>query len=90
VISALLAIAGYTYGPLLGLYSFGMFVKRRINDKLAPPVCVASPLICYFVNLHSQEWFNGYQLGFELLVLNGLLTFFGLLLISKRGRTEHG
>jgi SSS family transporter len=89
VISTLLAIAGYTYGPLLGLYSFGMFMKRMINDKLAPVVCVVSPLICYYVNLHSQQWFNGYQLGFEVLVLNGLLTFLGLLLISKRTIIEH-
>lgn len=90
VISTLLAIAGYTYGPLLGLYSFGMFMKKKINDKLAPVVCVVSPLICYYVNLHSQQWFNGYQLGFEVLVLNGLLTFLGLLLISKRTIIEHG
>jgi len=61
-----------------------MFMKRRINDKLAPVVCVISPLICYYVNLHSQEWFNGYQLGFEVLVLNGILTFLGLMIISKR------
>lgn len=90
VISTLLAIAGYTYGPLLGLYSFGMFMKKKIHDKLAPVVCVVSPLICYYVNLHSQQWFNGYQLGFEVLVLNGLLTFLGLLLISKRTIIEHG
>lgn len=90
VISTLLAIAGYTYGPLLGLYSFGMFMKKKIHDKLTPVVCVVSPLICYYVNLHSQQWFNGYQLGFEVLVLNGLLTFLGLLLISKRTIIEHG
>jgi len=84
VISTLLSIAGYTYGPLLGLYSFGMFMKRKINDRWSPVVCIISPLICYYVNLHSQQWFNGYQLGFEVLVLNGILTFTGLLLISRR------
>lgn len=84
VISTVLTLAGYTYGPLLGLYSFGMFTKRKINDAWSPVVCVISPVICYIVNEHSQEWFGGYQLGFEVLVLNGLLTFLGLLLISKR------
>ncbi|MFI5135273.1 MAG: sodium:solute symporter [Chitinophagales bacterium] len=86
VISAVLSIAGYTYGPLLGLYSFGMFMKRKINDRWSPVVCIISPLICYYVDLHSQQWFNGYQLGFEVLVLNGLLTFLGLLLISQRNK----
>jgi Na+/proline symporter len=84
VISTVLTLAGYTYGPLLGLYSFGMFTNRKINDALSPVVCLVSPVICYFVNEHSQEWFNGYQVGFEILVLNGALTFLGLLLISKK------
>ncbi|MCY7410268.1 MAG: sodium:solute symporter [Chitinophagales bacterium] len=84
VISTVLTIAGYTYGPLLGLYSFGMFTKRKINDRLSPVVCIASPVICYFLNAHSQQWFNGYQLGFELLVINGAITFLGLIFISKK------
>ena len=84
VISIVLSVAGYTYGPLLGLYSFGMFTNRKINDALSPIVCIISPAICYFVNEHSQQWFNGYQLGFEILVLNGVLTFLGLLLISQK------
>jgi Na+/proline symporter len=83
VISAVLAIAGYTYGPLLGLYSFGLFMKRKIHDRLAPVVCILSPLICYYLNLHSAKWFGGYQLGFELLLLNGLITFLGLWMISR-------
>jgi Na+/proline symporter len=84
VISTLLTIAGYTYGPLLGLYSFGMFTKRKIRDRWTPLICIVSPLICYYVNLHSTEWFNGYQIGFEVLVLNGLLTFTGLFAISEK------
>lgn len=84
VISTLLIIAGYTYGPLLGLYSFGMFTKRKIRDRWTPLICITSPLICYYVNLHSTQWFNGYQIGFEVLLLNGLLTFAGLLAISEK------
>lgn len=84
VISTILTIAGYTYGPLLGLYSFGMITQRKISDGWSPFICIVSPIICYFVNLHSTEWFNGYQVGFEVLVLNGLLTFIGLMVISKK------
>lgn len=84
VISTILTLAGYTYGPLLGLYSFGLFSHRRIRDRWSPLVCLISPVICYYVNLHSTEWFNGYQIGFEVLVLNGLLTFGGLYLISHK------
>ncbi len=84
VISTILTIAGYTYGPLLGLYAFGMFTRKAIHDKWSPLICIISPVFCYFVNLHSTQWFNGYQIGFEVLVLNGLLTFLGLMLISRK------
>jgi Na+/proline symporter len=82
VISKLFTIAGYTYGPLLGLYAFGLFTKRALKDSLVPIVCILSPAICYFLNDHSMIWFNGYKFGFELLILNGLLTFLGLFFIS--------
>ena len=84
VITELFKIAGYTYGPLLGLYAFGLFTKLKIKDKLVLIPCLLSPLICYGLNLHAikNEWV--YKFGFELLILNGLLTFIGLLLISKR------
>lgn len=84
VITAVLTMASYTYGPLLGLYAFGLLTKKKINDRFTPLICIASPVICYFVNAHSQQWFNGYQLGFELLLLNGLLTFIGLWMISVK------
>lgn len=84
VIKELFVAAGYTYGPLLGLYSFGLFTKWGIKDKLVPVVCIVSPVLCYFVKSFSVEWFNGYQLGFELLILNGMLTFLGLWLISVK------
>jgi Na+/proline symporter len=91
VISKLFTVAGYTYGPLLGLYAFGLFTKTVVKDKLTPFVCIASPIICYVLNQNSERFFNGYQFGFELLVINGLITFTGLILIRKPGtfRPEH-
>jgi Na+/proline symporter len=84
VIDKLFTIAGYTYGPLLGLYSFGLFTKRKVNDRLTPIIGIVSPLACYFLSRYSQVLFNGYKFGFELLLLNGLLTFTGLLIFSRR------
>ena len=86
VINKLFQIAGYTYGPLLGLYAFGFFMKQGINDRLAPVVCIASPILTFAINMYSKELFFGYTFGFELLILNGLLTFLGLLLISNNER----
>ena len=84
VISAIFTVAGYTYGPLLGLYSFGLFTKYKVRDRWVPLVAVLSPIICYFLSRYSEQLFFGYKFGFELLVLNGLITFIGLLLISKK------
>ncbi len=84
VIDKLFTIAGYTYGPLLGLYSFGLFTKRVIKDKATPYIAVLSPLICFFLSKYSVELLNGYKFGFELLLLNGLLTYIGLFMFSKR------
>ncbi|WP_247231463.1 sodium:solute symporter [Telluribacter sp. SYSU D00476] len=82
VITAVFDLAGYTYGPLLGLFSFGMFLKRPVRDRWVPVVCVLSPVLTYIANQNSAEWFGGYQLGFERLILNGLFTFMGLMLLS--------
>ena len=84
VVKNLFKIAGYTYGPLLGLYSFGLFTKLKTNDKWVPLVAILSPIICYILSTHSKVWFNGYEFGFELIILNGFLTFMGLLFIHKR------
>ena len=84
VISAVFRVAGYTYGPLLGLYAFGLFTKLNVRDKLVPFICLASPVITYIINANSEAWLGGYKFGFELLVLNGVLTFIGLLAISNR------
>lgn len=84
VIDKLFTIAGYTYGPLLGLYSFGLFTKRLVKDKVTPFIAIFSPVACYFLSKYSVELFNGYKFGFELLLVNGLLTFIGLFLFSRR------
>jgi Na+/proline symporter len=84
VIDKLFTVAGYTYGPLLGLYSFGLFTKLSVKDKFVPIVAILSPIICYFLSENSANWFNGYKFGFELLILNGILTFIGLLLLSGK------
>lgn len=84
VINAVFIIAGYTYGPLLGLYTFGLFTKYTVKDKRVPFLAVLAPLISFVINLNSEAWFNGYKFGFELLILNGLLMFVGLFLIRTK------
>ena len=83
VIDKLFTIAGYTYGPLLGLFAFGLFTRYSVRDRWVPWIALASPVICYVLSTHSVEWFSGYKFGFELLILNGLITFSGLLLVNK-------
>lgn len=84
VIGAVFTVAGYTYGPLLGLYAFGLFTKRDIIDKATPYIAVASPMIAYVLNKYSVQLLWGYRFGYELLVINGLITFLGLLIFSRR------
>ena len=85
LIDKIFEIAGYTYGPLLGLYTFGLFVKnRKPIDKFVPVIAISSPIISYILNYFSKELFFGYQFGFEILIVNGLLTFIGLMLVSKK------
>jgi len=85
VVSLIFTIASYTYGPLLGLYSFGLFVKKRgLHDKLVPIVCILSPFLCYLLATFSTTLLGGYVFSVELILINGLITFLGLLLISKK------
>jgi len=83
VISSVLQVASYTYGPLLGLFAFGIFTKIHIKDSLVWIVAVVSVLLTYFLNSYSTQLLNGYVFGYELLIVNGLLTFTGLLFIRK-------
>jgi Na+/proline symporter len=89
VISDIFKAAGYTYGPLLGLYAFGLILKRKVRDKLVPLICILSPIICYLLNIYSEELFGGYKFGFEILILNGSLTFLGLFLLSLSYRHQN-
>jgi hypothetical protein len=82
LIDAIYIICGYTYGPLLGLFAYGLLTKRVVNDRLVPYIAVASPLLCYAID-YGVGQMTGYRFGYELLMLNGLITFAGLYLSSK-------
>ncbi|MGJ8760986.1 MAG: sodium:solute symporter [Polaribacter sp.] len=82
VIAKIFTFAGYTYGPLLGLYAFGMFTKIKVKDKLIPAICIIAPILTYVISYYSKQKL-GFDFGFFVLVLNGLLTFIGLYLAKK-------
>jgi len=85
VVSMIFRIAGYTYGPLLGLYSFGLFMKNyTVKDKMVPFICIASPLLTFLLHTYSAELLGGYVFDNELIIINGLITFLLLLCIRKR------
>ena len=83
-IDAVYRLASYTYGPILGMFAFGILTRRRTLDKAVPVVSIAAPLICLILQLNSEKWFGGYQFSYELLIINGLLTFTGLLAMSRK------
>ena len=76
-------IASYTYGPLLGLFAFGIFTKHAIKDKYVWFIAILSVVLSYFLNAYSIQILNGYVFGYELLIVNGMLTYIGLYLIRK-------
>lgn len=91
LIRIIFMVASYTYGPLLGMFIFGMFTKRDIPQSrrwLVPVIAVLIPTLCYILSSHSQQWLFGYKFGYELLIVNGLLVFFSLLAISSLTKTE--
>lgn len=81
-------LAGYTYGPLLGLFGFSILTKRKTNDKYVPLFCLLSPTLTFLLQTNSEQWFNGYQMGFEILIINGLICFLLLLILSKKGKSQ--
>jgi Na+/proline symporter len=83
VINTIFVTAGYTYGPLLGLFAFGLFSRRRVRDAWVPLICCLAPLACWAISANSKSWFGGYEMGFELLILNGALTALGLFALRK-------
>jgi Na+/proline symporter len=91
IIDIILDLAGYTYGPLLGLFAFGIFSKRKLPDTwLITLVCLLAPTISYIISKNAKVWFHNYQIGIELLIINGLITFLGLWAISKPRDVEVG
>ncbi len=82
VVKAIFTVASYTYGPLLGLFMFGILTKRKVRDKWVPFICVLSPLFCFLIDKYSRQLFGGYVFGFELLIVNGLITYIGLMIAS--------
>lgn len=88
-INAVYSLAAYTYGPILGMFIFGMACKKPVRDSWVPIVALLSPLICYFLQKNSESWFNGYQISFELLIINALITAFGLCLLIRKTKTNH-
>ncbi len=90
VIGAVFTVAGYTYGPLLGLFAFGLFTKRLAADRITPFIAAASPVATWLIGRYSEDILWGYQFGFELLLVNGLFTFLCLLIFSSPERPEGG
>ena len=85
-INAVYSLASYTYGPILGMCVFGMACKKPVNDRLVPVICIAAPLISLVLQKNSEAWFNGYQIGFELLLINAALTVAGLAFLIKKNK----
>jgi Na+/proline symporter len=90
MIGVILKVAGYTYGPLLGLFSFGILTKRQVNDKWVPLIAVISPVVCFIIDKYQSQLLGRFEIGLELLILNGLLTFAGLWSISRKPQKTAG
>jgi Na+/proline symporter len=88
VISSLLQVASYTYGPLLGLFAFGIFTKFQIKDHYVWLIAIISVALTFLINKNSVDWLGGYIFGFELLALNGLITFIGLFLVRRSSNNK--
>ncbi|MFN2457422.1 MAG: sodium:solute symporter [Chitinophagaceae bacterium] len=83
MIGLILKVAAYTYGPLLGLFAFGILTKRSVADKYVPIIAILSPLICFVIDKYQKQIFGTFEVGLELIIINGFLTFIGLLVVSK-------
>jgi len=84
IITTLLTIANYTYGPLLALFAFGILTKRTLRNEFVPLVCLASPVVCYILKSNEKQWLGGYTIGQEMLIINASITFLLLILFSKK------
>jgi Na+/proline symporter len=86
VIDAVYTLASYTYGPILGMFAFGMLTRRAVRDRWVPLVAVLSPALCLVLDLNSEAWMGGYRFSYELLILNALFTMAGMAILIKRKR----
>ncbi|MFC4262307.1 sodium:solute symporter [Ferruginibacter yonginensis] len=89
MIGVILKVAAYTYGPLLGLFTFGILTKRTVNDTIVPIICIAAPIICFVIDTYQKVLLGDVQIGSELLLLNGFITFAGLYIISKKAAPQN-
>ena len=87
-IDAVYKLASYTYGPILGMFAFGIFVRRKVKDRWVPLVAVAAPLVCLLLQANSERWLGGYKFSYELILINAGLTFLGLCLLMKSKKAE--
>ena len=85
-IDAVYRLASYTYGPILGMFAFGILTRRAVRGRAVPFIAIAAPLVCLVLDLNSAAWFGGYHFSYELLLLNAALTFAGLMLVSKSAK----
>lgn len=85
-IDAVYKLASYTYGPILGMFAFGLLTRRKIRDRWVPVVAVVAPVLCFILQTHSARWFGGYKFSYELLLFNALFTFLGLCLLIRSDR----
>lgn len=84
VIDAVYRLASYTYGPILGLFAFGLLCKKQVRDAWVPVVAVLAPILCLVLDVNSEAWLNGYHFSYELLLMNAVFTFIGLICLIKR------
>lgn len=84
VIDAVYILASYTYGPILGMFAFGMIIRKPVRDKFVPVVALAAPCLCLILDENSERWFNGYHFSYEILIFNALFTFIGMCLLIKK------
>jgi hypothetical protein len=84
IVDAVYIMASYTYGPILGMFAFGIFTKKQVKDKYIPLVAVAAPVLCFVLQKNSERWFSGYSFSYELLIFNALFMFIGLLCLAKK------
>ncbi|MDD4516028.1 sodium:solute symporter [Massilibacteroides sp.] len=88
VINAVYILASYTYGPILGMFVFGIFTKKQVYDRFIPLVALLSPVLCFIIDTNSKAWFNGYEFSHDRLILNAFLTFIGLLLLTRKNPSK--